>query len=47
MGIAIEIRITMMVTTTIISTKVNPRSRFMARRAHPFTGLPFRIGLSI
>src|ERR1035438_892019 len=41
------IRITMIVTTTIISTKVNPRNRFMARRAHPFTGLPFRIGLSI
>src|ERR1017187_10793532 len=47
MGIAMEIRITMIVTTTIISTKVNPRSRFMTRRAHPFTGLPFRIGLSI
>src|SRR5450756_2485469 len=47
MGIAMVIRITMIVITTINSTKVKPRSRCMARRARPFTGLPFRIGLSI
>src|SRR5450755_1027778 len=38
MGIASEIRITMMVITTIISTKVKPRRRF---------SLPFCIGCSI
>src|SRR5450759_1946539 len=41
------IRITMIVITTINSTKVKPRSRRMARRARPFTGLPFCVGLSI
>src|ERR1035441_7694264 len=46
MGMAIEMMITMIVITTINSTKVKPRSRFQAR-AHPFTGLPFCIRLSI
>src|ERR1019366_10629645 len=41
------IRITMMVITTINSTKVKPRSRWMARRARSFTRLPFCVGLSI
>src|SRR5664279_1774003 len=50
---AMEIRITMIVITTISSTKVKPRTRLMARRARPFirpatSGLrPFRIGGSI
>src|ERR1022692_546226 len=47
MGIAMVMRTTMMVITTISSTKVKPRSRFMARRARPSAGLPFCIGLSI
>src|ERR1035441_2605489 len=46
MGMAIEMIITIIVITTINSTNVNPRSRFHAR-AHPVTGLPFCIGLSI
>jgi hypothetical protein len=31
----------MIVITTINSTNVKPRSRFLARPARPFTGLPF------
>src|ERR1035441_8979562 len=40
-------RMTMIVITTINSTKVKPRRRCMACRARPFAGLPFCIGLSI
>src|ERR1035438_10769280 len=47
MGIAMVMRITMIVITTINSTKVKPRRRFLARRARSFTGLPFCVGLSI
>src|ERR1019366_2874357 len=47
MEIAMVMRITMIVITTINSTKVKPRRRFLARRARSFTGLPFRVGLSI
>src|ERR1051326_6471291 len=44
MGIAIEMRITMIVMTTISSTKVNPR-RDLPRHGRPKAGakLPFRI----